>query len=95
MITCQYQATLFNLLQLSKVYYRCIFFLCCYEILIAILKPYLKEYQPHIVFVLRKRVNVDKMVGYIHKNTHHYDRKYFDQLYFSTDTNQTFFLIGH
>lgn len=26
MSTCQYQATLFNLLQLSKVYYRYIFF---------------------------------------------------------------------
>lgn len=35
------------------------------------------------------------MVGYIHKNTHFYDRKYFYQLYFSKDTNQTFFFIGH
>lgn len=49
----------------------------------------------HIVFFLRKRVNVDKMIGYIHKNTHLDDRKYFDQLYFSKDTNQTLFFIGH
>lgn len=35
------------------------------------------------------------MVGYIHKITNLYDRKYFDQLYFSKDTNQTFIFIGH